>query len=165
MDKGIRLMLLKSIRVASCAYFVVHLAAVAQTTTADGDWPSYGGDLRSGKYSPLDQITGDNFDDLVVAWRWKSVDGFLCMDTPSGLWCGSAYDLFDAVLEEDSQRWSRGRAPRIYNFKATPLMVGGVLYVSTPLYQAAAIDATIGAALRRDQTVLPGTCRRHGRIR
>ena len=34
---------------------------------ADGEWPTYGGDLGNTKYSPLDQIDADNFGDLEIA--------------------------------------------------------------------------------------------------
>ena len=37
-----------------------------------GEWPTYGGDLASTRYSPLDQITKDNFNKLEVAWRFKT---------------------------------------------------------------------------------------------
>ncbi|HMF93774.1 MAG TPA: PQQ-binding-like beta-propeller repeat protein, partial [Vicinamibacterales bacterium] len=36
------------------------------------EWPTYGGDLASTRYSPLDQITKDNFNKLEVAWRFKA---------------------------------------------------------------------------------------------
>jgi quinoprotein glucose dehydrogenase len=36
------------------------------------DWRSYAGDLRNHHYSPLDQISGDNFNNLEVAWRFKT---------------------------------------------------------------------------------------------
>jgi len=36
------------------------------------EWLNNRGDLASTSYSPLDQITRDNFDKLRVAWRWKS---------------------------------------------------------------------------------------------
>ena len=37
-----------------------------------GEWPSYAGDLRNFHYSPLDQINGGNFNQLEVAWRFKT---------------------------------------------------------------------------------------------
>ena len=43
---------------------------VASTKT--GDWPSYTGDTRGSRYSPLTQINADNFNDLEVAWRFKT---------------------------------------------------------------------------------------------
>ena len=38
----------------------------------NGEWRTYGGDLRSTRYSPLDQINKDNFSKLEVAWRFKT---------------------------------------------------------------------------------------------
>jgi quinoprotein glucose dehydrogenase len=40
--------------------------------TRNGQWPSYAGDVRGTKYSPLDQINAANFNDLEVAWRFKT---------------------------------------------------------------------------------------------
>jgi len=37
-----------------------------------GEWPTYGGDLGHTRYAPLDQITAANFNNLEVAWRFKT---------------------------------------------------------------------------------------------
>ena len=51
----------------------VALTATAQEPgTASGEWPSYGGDLTHQRYSPLDQITAENFSDLDLAWRFNT---------------------------------------------------------------------------------------------
>ena len=42
-------------------------------TGASGDWPAFGGDPGNSKYSTLDQIDRDNFQDVEVVWRWLSV--------------------------------------------------------------------------------------------
>lgn len=91
--------------------------AAAQQGAKIGQWHSYGGDKGSTKYAPLSQITGDNFANLEIAWKWKSIDGEVTRDNP------------------------RTRPDR---FEATPLMVNGVLYTSTSLSQVAAIDAGTG---------------------
>src|SRR5262245_8147446 len=44
----------------------------AQPTTKSGEWPSYNGDIRGTRYSPLDQINGTNFNKLEIAWRFKT---------------------------------------------------------------------------------------------
>ena len=44
----------------------------AQPSLANGEWPSYGADLRNTHYSPLAQIDGANFKSLEVAWRFKT---------------------------------------------------------------------------------------------
>ncbi len=73
----------------------------------------------------MDQIDATNFDDLRVAWRWQSADGSLDLDT------------------------IRETVPNIQfrMFQATPLMVDGVLYLSTALHQVAAVDAATGETL------------------
>ena len=43
-----------------------------QAGPKDGEWWTFGGDLASRRYRPLDQINRDNFKDLEVAWRFKT---------------------------------------------------------------------------------------------
>jgi quinoprotein glucose dehydrogenase len=45
---------------------------VAQPGARDGEWRHYGGDEANTRYSPLDQITADNFSDLELVWRMKT---------------------------------------------------------------------------------------------
>ena len=42
--------------------------------TENGEWRSYGGDIANTRYSPLDQINGDNFEELEIAWQVKTVN-------------------------------------------------------------------------------------------
>src|SRR5438270_14017654 len=57
-----------AIIVASADIAIVH----GQTKPKGADWPTYGGDLASTRYSPLDQINKRNFNSLEVAWRFKT---------------------------------------------------------------------------------------------
>ena len=54
--------------------FPTHVAGQASglPSTKNGDWPHYTADLRGTRYSPLDQINGANFNQLEVAWRFKT---------------------------------------------------------------------------------------------
>ena len=121
---------------------------------ADGEWRSYAGDSGSTKYSPLDQITAANFADLEVRWHWESVDSHLVHSTADGDSLVAADTLFDLLQADEPDLWTgwdgvrqtRTR-PSIRALVATPLMVDGVLYLSTPLYRAAAIDARTGETL------------------
>ena len=92
-------------------------AAAQNAEAAATEWLSYGGDKASSKYSPIDQIGGDNFSRLKVAWTWRSADEEITKANP------------------DLKTWV---------WESTPLMVDGVLYVSTSLSQVAAIDAATG---------------------
>jgi quinoprotein glucose dehydrogenase len=117
-------------------------------STATGEWPTYGGDLASTKYSPLDQISGANFSSLKVMWRTKSPDNLLSVTQPGGgEWTANSKLVFDQLLLDDPNRWRDGAPPLTGNFKATPLMVGGVLYVNSPASVGAAVDARTGATL------------------
>ena len=101
-------------------------------TTAGGEWPQYSGDLASSKYSPLDRINRSNVSDLRVAWIWDAFDN-------------SNYIQPGTVPGQPPSRAQRARFPD--GFKATPLMVGGRLYIRTNFSGVAAIDPVTGETL------------------
>src|SRR6185436_20783558 len=79
------------------------------------EWPYYGGDPGETHYSKLDQITRANVGNLKVAWEWKTGESPLPeFKTNPGA------------------------------FEATPLMIGGVLYLSTPYNRVVALDPETG---------------------
>ena len=47
-------------------------SAQGQPSTRNGEWWSNGADLKATRYSPLDQINASNFNQLEVAWRFKT---------------------------------------------------------------------------------------------
>ena len=107
-------------RLGLCGVMVLAIASgtiTAQSPATGGEWRAFGADPTNTKYSPLDQITPENFTDLEIAWRWRSISTAIA-------------NRFENIQ------------PR--QFKATPLMVGGRLYVSTALGQVAALDAGTG---------------------
>jgi quinoprotein glucose dehydrogenase len=50
----------------------IPMGASAQSRPKDVEWPSYNADLGGTRYRPLDQINATNFNDLEVAWRFKT---------------------------------------------------------------------------------------------
>ena len=121
-------------------------AQAARPSTARGEWPTYGGDLGSSKYSPLDQITKDNFSSLRIAWRAPSPDAFLSLTLPGGgELMADGRTIFDELKRLDPKRWRDNQSPFIQNFKATPLMIGGALFLNSPSSVGAAFDAKTGA--------------------
>ena len=65
-----------SFRQTCLALALLALAAAAPAQPAgDLEWPTYGGDLASTRYSQADLITADNFADLELAWT-LSTDNF-----------------------------------------------------------------------------------------
>lgn len=130
---------------------VVRAQAPAAQAPAAGtarEWRYYGADLTNSKYSPLDQITKENFGRLKMAWQWESADKVLSKTMPGGgEWWAPSRQIFDLLNKENPKRWRDGQAPILANLKATPLMIGGVLYLNTPTSVAAAIDAKTGETL------------------
>ena len=106
-------------RYGICFFLAAGLCAMAQKGAPDGDWPHYAGDPGSTKYSALDQINRDNFEDLAIAWRWESADKDIASKTTA----------------------------KPYHFRATPLVVNGIAYISTGLSQIAAIDVKTGKTI------------------
>ena len=101
----------------------------AQVRTS-GEWRYYSGDNRATKYSPLDQINKDNVVKLKVVWRHPQADPSLLIANP---------DL------------------RLSNrYMATPIMVGGALYVTNGLGLAEAIDPVTGKTLWTQKPLLSG---------
>src|SRR6266511_5484380 len=54
--------------VVVCSIVMAH----AQAGALSGEWRSYGADLANTRYSPLDQINAQNFNQLEVAFRFKT---------------------------------------------------------------------------------------------
>lgn len=141
-----------AIKLAGAIFLALSAAPVAAQTaapsTAEGDWPTYGGDLAGSKYSPLAQITAANFKDLRVAWHVPSPDAMLSVTPPGGgELTAPSQEIFAELLQKDPKLWRDGAPPFINNFKATPLMVGGVLYFNTPTSVGAAVEARTGKTL------------------
>ena len=122
------------------------LPLIAQTGAKNGEWRSYAAEPGSTKYSPLDQITADNFGTLRLAWRAKSPDHLLSLTLPGGgELVATSRTIFDQLKVLDPRRWRDNESPYVGNFKATPLMVGGRLYLNSPTSVGAALDARLQA--------------------
>jgi glucose dehydrogenase len=48
------------------------VGVLGQSGAKDGEWPTYGADLRGTRYRPLDQINATNFNKLELAWSFKT---------------------------------------------------------------------------------------------
>src|SRR5215475_7754114 len=64
-----RLMLSSTAAGLALAAFPLH---AQPATPPDSDWPVYGGNLAYWRYKALDQIHAANFNQLQVAWQFKT---------------------------------------------------------------------------------------------
>jgi quinoprotein glucose dehydrogenase len=105
-------------------WFGALVIAVGTAWTVSGkdekthDWPAYSGDKASTKYSPLDQINKNTVGRLEIAWRQPGVPAEL-----------------KAI-------WPDANAPG--NWQNTPIMVDGLLYMSSGVGTVVALDAATG---------------------
>jgi quinoprotein glucose dehydrogenase len=56
----------------ACLFLLAPAFANAQSGARNGEWRSYGADTGNTRYSPLDQINAANFNNLQIAWRFKT---------------------------------------------------------------------------------------------
>ncbi len=94
---------------------------------AKGDWVSYGRDESHARHSPLAEITPANVGKLRQVWSYHM--------RPSGT-VGENIPIPDGVPARFRTGFSAS--------EATPLVVGGVMYLSTPYRRVVALDATTG---------------------
>jgi quinoprotein glucose dehydrogenase len=111
----IHLARLQWLTLAVTACLTIDVTAVA-AQAPDAEWTSYGRDPGNTRYSPLGQISRKNVHGLTTAWTYRT-------------------------RELDTARYHFRRNPQ---FEATPLMVEGTLYLSTPFGRVVALDAATG---------------------
>src|SRR5947207_1694247 len=63
---------LAAIAAATTAATLLHGQAPNFPSTKNGDWAYYTADVKGTRYAPLDQINAGNFNQLEVAWRFKT---------------------------------------------------------------------------------------------
>jgi len=93
-------------------------AVMSLAASHSQEWPVYGGDPGNTRYSSLKQINRSNVTQLKVAWTYHAGD----------ISDGSKYPVHSA-------------------FEATPLVVDGVMYITTPFSRVIALDPETGAEL------------------
>ena len=134
-----------------------------------GEWRYWGADLYSTRYSPLDQINADNFEDLEVAWVWRGDNfspepDFIMRSTPIYA-DGIVYTVagtrrtvaaIDPATGETlwtfrepyTERWERSPRKNYGRGVAYGEIDGrGVIYLVTPGFFLHALDAKTGVPL------------------
>jgi len=116
--------------------FVVAAGVIAfSMASAQNDWPTYGRDLAGTRYSPLKQINSANVTQLVRAWTYHM----------------AAETAAPARAEEGNEaqggrgRGRGGAGGRIA--EASPLIIGGVMYLTTGYGRVAALEPETGKVI------------------
>ncbi len=141
--RGIEMKYGYGMSVAICGGLLMLVSAHAQT-----NWPSFGNDPGAMRYSPLKQINTTNVTQLKLAWRF---DTAVANPAPA-----AAPPVEHGMAPEDepkeaarpasaSRRRSSFHIVRLS--ESIPLVVDGVLYMSTGYRQVIALDAESGQKL------------------
>lgn len=113
-------------------------SAVSQSVPQADDWPSYGHDRGGHRHSPLAQITPANVAGLAPAWTYH-------MKPPAAAAAVDPAAAAQAAAEATgSQRPSAGG---FIASQATPLVVDGRMFLTTPYGRAVALDPATGTEL------------------
>ncbi len=142
------------------------LAVAQERNNPYGEWRYQSADAWGTRYSPVDQITAENFEDLEIAWLWRG-DNFGPMPSTASR---STPSYIDGVLytvsgsrrtvvaidpmtgetlwthrEPNTTRWERSMRADYGKGVAYGEIDGrGVIYVTTPAFFLHAIDAKTG---------------------
>ena len=95
---------------------VMNSPVAADAAKQESDWPAYGRDPGGSRYSPLAQINRENVSNLKIAWTYRT----------------GAADVKAASAKKAA-------------FEATPILVDGLLYLTTPYSRVIALDPATGA--------------------
>src|SRR5215470_492072 len=116
---------LRGVTAALCAVIAIVVVARVHSAPPDGEWRAWAADKASTRYSPLDQINAATVKNLKIAWRQSA--------NPEGL-----------------KQLIPNLRPAPTNYQNTPLMVGGLLYMSTGMGTVAALDPATGQVVWLD---------------
>src|SRR5262245_38410014 len=94
---------------------IIVLAALVAADAQENDWPAYGRDAGGSRYSPLAQIDRTNVERLKIAWTYRTGAGEV-----------------------------KALSARIATFEATPILIDGLLYLTTPYNRVIALDPATG---------------------
>jgi len=130
------------------------MTGFAAQAAGPGDWPTYGRDPGGMRYSPLRQITAANVGQLKPAWTYR-----MQATTPPPA----------PGAQEQAQRQAEGlgpppgappnarrRGPRPATSEATPLVVDGLMYVTTPYRRVVALEPESGKEVWAYEVKTPG---------
>jgi quinoprotein glucose dehydrogenase len=115
-----------------CKFVMAAGAIACAVAAAQNDWPTYGRDLAGTRYSPLKQINTANVTRLVRAWTYHM----------------AAETAAPARAEEGNEvQGGRGRGRGSgggWIAEASPLVIGGVMYLTTGYGRVVALEPETG---------------------
>jgi quinoprotein glucose dehydrogenase len=117
-----------------------YMCALSPLHAQQDDWPTYGHDKGGQRYTAIKQISPANVAKLKPLWVYHM--------KPAAGATPSAQNAADAAQARADGAGSAMRKPgRFAQSEATPLVVGGRMFLSTPYHRVVALDAATGKEL------------------
>lgn len=113
-------------------------SAFAQTVPAAGDWPTYGHDKGGMRFSPLDQINAGNVARLEPAWVFHMRPPVAAAASAEPGAAVAAQAVAEGAAPP-GRGGGRGGATQV-----TPLVVDGLMYLTTPFARVVALRPETG---------------------
>jgi quinoprotein glucose dehydrogenase len=114
--------------------------AILPMAAAQTDWPTYGHDPGSMRFSPLKEVNLSNVSKLTRAWTFHMTPETVDDPKPQPPAAGTGAAGRGGAAQEG--RGGGGRRAR--GSEATPLVVGGVMYMPTPYNRVVALQPETG---------------------
>jgi quinoprotein glucose dehydrogenase len=138
---------------ATSALVVVAGVALSQSNTgqtagASKEWPTYGHDPGGMRFSPLTEIKPENVSRLKVAWVYHMKPASAAPTGAGNAAAPPGRGALDAAGDTpEAPQPGRGRGRGGSGFSPsenTPLVIDGIMYMSTPYSRVVAVDPTTG---------------------
>ena len=124
-----------AVAVATLAFSTAErVTAQSKASASSKEWPTYGHDPGGARFSPLTELTPSNVHELTVAWVYH-------MRPPQP---AAAPAPAAAQPPAAGRGRGRGRGSGFAVSQTTPLVIGGVMYITTPYGRVVALDAVTG---------------------
>ncbi len=124
---------------------------LAQTKAPDlsKEWPTYGHDSGGMRFSPLTEITPANVAKLKVAWTYHmKPEGYVSPAGRGGFGAPGRGPVGDNAEAPPAAGRGRGRGGAGFSpSQDTPLVINGVMYISSPYQRLVAVDPVTGKEL------------------
>jgi quinoprotein glucose dehydrogenase len=109
------LLLLSALSVTNLSWQPISAQQQKTASIAATDWPAYGRDQGGSRYAPQTEINRSNIQDLKIAWTYRTGAGEV-----------------------------KAASARNAAFEATPILVDGTLFLTTPYNRVIALDPATG---------------------
>jgi quinoprotein glucose dehydrogenase len=123
-----------AVTAASAAYQVLAQPTAVQSAAASTEWPTYGHDPGAMRFSPVAQITAANVSELKTAWVYH-----MKPPDPAGTPPAAAAPAPGRGRGRGGSRFAPGQT--------TPLVINGMMYITSPYGRVAALDPTSGTEM------------------